>query len=366
MARGAAKRGATTVGEHRQGQLAALAGAGLVLGCALIGVSVVFGPGAAPPLTLALSEVAADAPPGWRQALQAPHGLTASEGTVQLSEHPLAAAEAAQNASVSAAPVTGGPLPAAPIAGFFAQGPGGPLPIISKDGKTPFDIYSRPFVGNGRPKVALVIGGMGLNGRATRQAIETLPPAVTLSFAPYADGLQGWIDLAREHGHEVLLEAPMEPVDYPDNDPGPYTLMAKASPSETAKRLEWVLSRAAGYMGLTNYLGSRFLADDAAYGAFAAAAKNRGLAFIDDGSAARRSGGGLPRASATLTIDDTLTRAAIDQQFLQLEANALQNGQAMGWGFAYPVSLEAAQHWASTVEQRGYQLAPASALAVKK
>jgi polysaccharide deacetylase 2 family uncharacterized protein YibQ len=365
LARGTAKRGAASARDYRQRQLAALAGAGLVLGCALIGVSVVFGPGAAPPLVLALSDVAADAPPGWRAALKIPHGLATTEGSVQLSEHPLAAAEAAQNLPVSAAPVTGG-LPSAPIAGFFAQGPGGLLPIISKDGRTPFDIYSRPFIGNGRPKVALVIGGMGLNGRATRQAIETLPPAVTLSFAPYADGLQGWIDLAREHGHEVLLETPMEPVDYPDNDPGPYTLMTKAAPTETAKRLEWVLSRATGYMGLTNYLGSRFLADDAAYGAFAAAAKNRGLAFVDDGSAARRSGGGLPRASATLTIDDTLTRPAIDQQFLQLEAHALQNGQAMGWGFAYPVSLDAAQHWAATVEQRGYQLAPASALAVKK
>ena len=30
---------------------------------------------------------------------------------------------------------------------------------------------------------------------------------------------------AREAGHEVLLEVPMEPFDYPDNDPGPQTLL---------------------------------------------------------------------------------------------------------------------------------------------
>jgi hypothetical protein len=38
----------------------------------------------------------------------------------------------------------------------------------------------------------------------------------------------------------------------------------------------------------------------------------------------------------------------------------------MGAGFAYPVTLDKVARWAQSVEQRGYQLAPASALAVKK
>jgi polysaccharide deacetylase 2 family uncharacterized protein YibQ len=157
----------------------------------------------------------------------------------------------------------------------------------------------------------------------------------------------------------------MEPVDYPDNDPGPYTLMADGQPPETVKKLEWILSRATGYFGLTNYLGSRFLAADPAYGAFASSVRGRGLAFIDDGSAARR-GGGMPRATADRVIDDKLSPAAIDQQLLALEAGALQRGQALGSGFAYPVTLEKLATWANEVEQRGYQLAPASALTARK
>ena len=183
---------------------------------------------------------------------------------------------------------------------------------------------------------------------------------------PYAEGLQGWIDMARAHGHEVLLEAPMEPVDYPDNDPGPYTLMADAPPPETAKKLDWILSRATGYFALTNYLGSRFLASDQAWAAFAGALRGRGLGFIDDGSASRRAGDGIPRASAERVIDDQLTQEAINHQLLALEANALEHGQALGAGFAYPVTLDMVAHWAQSVEQRGYQLAPASALAIKK
>ena len=158
----------------------------------------------------------------------------------------------------------------------------------------------------------------------------------------------------------------MEPVDYPDNDPGPYTLMADASPPEIVKKLEWVLSRATGYYGLTNYLGSRFLSSDAAYSTFASAAAGRGLGFIDDGAAALKSGGGLPRASAERVIDDTLSQSAIDQQLLALEAGAMQRGQALGAGFAYPVTLDKVARWANSLNERGFQLAPASALATRK
>ena len=210
-----------------------------------------------------------------------------------------------------------------------------------------------------------MIGGLGLNAKATRDAIEQLPPEVTLSFVPYAEGLQGWIDLARAGGHEVLLETPMEPMDYPQNDPGPYTLMAQDPGPETVKRLEWLLSRASGYFGLTNYLGGKFLGSDQAVGVFAGALRQRGLAFIDDGSAAGR-GAGLPRASADRVIDQNLDGGSIDQELANLESTASQHGRSLGSGFAYPVTIQAVQHWAAGLNARGIVLAPASAVMVKR
>jgi hypothetical protein len=253
------------------------------------------------------------------------------------------------------------PLPAAPIAGLAAPSPTGPLPVIA-DGRKSSDVYARPFQSNGKPKIALVIGGLGLNAAQTRAAIEQLPPEVTLSFVPYADGLQGWIDQARAQGHEVMLEIPMEPLDYPQNDPGPYTLMAQARPEETVKRLEWLLSRATGYFAVTNYLGGKFMSSSEAMNPFMSALKTRGLAFLDDGSGKPGSLAGLPRASADRIVDDQLAPEAIDKQFLALEAAALQRGAALGAGFAYPVTLEQAARWTQSLPARGYQLAPASAI----
>lgn len=252
-------------------------------------------------------------------------------------------------------------LAPAPIAGFYAPGPGGLLPVIAPDGRTPAQAYARPFHDTGAPKVALVIGGLGLNAKTTRDAIEQLPPEVTLSFVPYAEGLQGWIDLARAHGHEALLEAPMEPVDYPQNDPGPYTLMAKDPPAKTVTRLEQLLARATGYFGVTNYLGGRFLGSDSAMAAFSTTLRRRGLAFVDDGSAVGR-GSGPARASADRVIDQTLDDQSIGQELGALEDLAGQRGQALGSGFAYPVTLQAVQNWAAGLSARGLALAPASAL----
>ncbi|HEX4098391.1 MAG TPA: divergent polysaccharide deacetylase family protein, partial [Caulobacteraceae bacterium] len=266
-------------------------------------------------------------------------------------DHPLAGPDLAAPAPVTGPAAPAGPagavqaLAPAPFSGLTAPGPGGLLPIIGPGGTTPAQAYARPFHDTGAPKVALVIGGLGLNAKTTRQAIEDLPPEVTLSFVPYAEGLQGWIDLARANGHEVLLEAPMEPLDYPQNDPGPYTLMAQDPAQETVKRLETLLSRATGYFGVTNYLGGRFLASDSAMAAFAGALHQRGLGFIDDGSAAGR-GGAEPRASAERVIDQDLDGASIDQQLAALEASAQQHGKALASGFSYPVTLQEVQRWA--------------------
>lgn len=355
--------------------IGAVTAAGFFVVCAVALVSFTGDPKAgAPMVRLSLAKIAdTQAPPGWKDVLP---GESAGEApyqqqTVALSVTPEAIPGDAGDPSGAAiitipgdarldgAQAAGVGLPQAPIAGLFSQGAAGPLPVIGADGKTPAQAYARPFAADGKPRVALIIGGLGLNAKATQEAIESLPADVTLSFVPYADGLQGWIDKARAAGHEVLIEAPMEPKDYPDNDPGPYTLMADGQ--DAAQRLDWLLSRATGYFGVTNYLGSKFLASPTAVATFEAELRQRGLAFVDDGSASRI-GGGLPRASADRIVDDQLDGAAIEAQLTALETQASRSGKAMGSGFAYPITLAEAARWTSGLAARGYQLVPASAL----
>ena len=256
------------------------------------------------------------------------------------------------------------PLAAAPIAGLSQPGPNGPLPVIASDGRTAFSAYARPFTPDGRPRVALIVGGLGLNTPATRAAIEALPPEVTLSFSAYAEGLQGWIDLARADGHEVLLELPMEPEDYPQNDTGPYTLLAGSDIDELDRRMNWLLGRATGYYGVSNYLGTAFFASDASMTPFMQRLRSRGLAFIDDGQARSRQGA-YARASANRIIDEAQDAASILAALNGLEATARANGQALGTGYGFAVTVATAVRWTQGLNERGIQLAPASSLAAR-
>lgn len=250
----------------------------------------------------------------------------------------------------------------------------GPLPVISPDGKRAWQIYARPLSAAAkgdqtRPRVAIVLGGMGISATATRNAIDKLPPEVTLSFAPYAKNLQSWIDKARKAGHEVLLELPMEPYNYPENDPGPYTLLTSSTPAENIDRLEWLMGRFTGYVGTMNYQGAKFTATEEALRPVLEALSSRGLMHVDTGSWPRavtpKVAGefNLPLARGTKRIDQSQNPALIEKALTALEKKADQTGVAVGIGAGFPVTVDKVTAWAKGLSDRGVILVPVTATA---
>ncbi|HVZ99699.1 MAG TPA: divergent polysaccharide deacetylase family protein [Caulobacterales bacterium] len=358
-------------------KLAALGVFAALSGAVLLAVQVLGDPSAAGPkriVELAPNVASAEAAPrvsfadaaAEGQELHAPDLApgddTTSEGDGELRVAVVESPSAAPAVAVS-------PLARAPIAGMAEPGPHGPMPIVARDGRTPAQVYARPFRPDGtHPLVAVIIGGLGFNARTSTQAIEELPPEITLSFVPYANNLQTWINSARAHGHEVMLELPMEPFDPDADDTGPQTLLASSPPQQNISRLEQLLSYGAGYFGVTNYQGARFAASSQASQPLVQQLRRRGLVFISSGLgqrtalSAEASRAGLANTAADRIIDARREADAIDEQLLNLEALALQNRSAIGAGFAYPVTMEQVGRWARDVGTRGYQLAPASAV----
>jgi polysaccharide deacetylase 2 family uncharacterized protein YibQ len=260
----------------------------------------------------------------------------------------------------------------APQAGLSEAGRFGPLPRIAVDGRRPSQVYARtppppPGEGGHPLRIAVVIGGMGLSASGTNTAIRRLPPEVTLAFAPYPKDLQSWVDKARRFGHEVMLQIPMEPFDYPSNDPGPYTLLTTETPKENLQRLDWLMSRFAGYFGVTNYMGAKFTANaDALRPAFKQLSA-RGLVYIDDGTSARSQTPdiaaelGLGTSAADLMIDAEQTPEAIDAMLEKLETIARERGFALGVGSGLPVTIDRIVEWSQTLDDKDISLVPASA-----
>jgi polysaccharide deacetylase 2 family uncharacterized protein YibQ len=259
--------------------------------------------------------------------------------------------------------------PSVPDPALLESSPTGPLPVIGKDGRKPWKVYARPFsTSDGRPRIAVVVSGLGLSSAATEAAIQRLPGAVTLAFAPYAKNLDRWTRLARAAGHEVLLDLPMEPISYPRNDPGPYTLLTSLRPLQNLDRVRTVLSRASGYVGVTNYMGSRFTTSETALRPVLKELNARGLLFLDSRASSRSLGAklaaeiALPHAVNNRFLDNVASRTAIDTRLEEIERMARRNGVAVAVGFPYPVTIERLARWAKKVEGRGFALAPVSAV----
>ncbi len=241
--------------------------------------------------------------------------------------------------------------------------PFGPLPRIGDDGRRPIQAYARPFEKQGdAPQIAILVTDLGLQSDATNASFH-LPSAVSLMFSPYAENLPAYFERARLSGHEVLLQLPLEPADYPANDPGPHTLRASGTVDANIERLNWLLARAPGYFAVGGRGGTFAKSPEAAPIMKALAEKGVGMIEIDGDNLADTSrSANLAYLSAPDWIDTTPSLAGIDQALGDLEAKARLQGYAIGVAEAYPITLKRLVDWASTLEDRGLSLVPVSAI----
>ena len=269
---------------------------------------------------------------------------------------------------------------AAPNAGpldqkFLEMSAHGAIPKIAADGMRPADAFAQPAKAlpgkPDAPRIAIIVSGLGVSDSATADAIAKLPGAVTLGFMPYGSDVAALAGRARARGHEILLQVPMEPFDYPDNDPGPQTLLTSLTPQQNIDRLYWLMSRFQGYVGIAGAMGARFTASEPSFAPVLREAAKRGLIFVDDGANPRSLAGriaganNLPFAKADVTIDTVPTASEIDHALGRLEMAARERSIAVGISSGLPVSIDHIAKWAKTLAEHGIQLVPITAVALK-
>jgi uncharacterized protein len=258
---------------------------------------------------------------------------------------------------------------------FLEMSAHGAIPKISADGVRPVDAFAQPVKAlpgkPDAPRIAIIVSGLGVSDSATADAIAKLPGAVTLGFMPYGGDVAALAGRARARGHEILLQVPMEPFDYPDNDPGPQTLLTSLTPQQNLDRLYWLMSRFQGYVGIAGAMGGRFTASDQSFAPVLRETAKRGLIFVDDGSNPRSLAGriaganNLPFAKADVTIDAVPTASEIDHALGRLEMAARERSVAVGISSGLPVAIDHIAKWAKTLADHGIQLVPITAVALK-
>src|SRR6478736_3101142 len=260
-----------------------------------------------------------------------------------------------------------------PVPELVEESQYGPLPKVATDGRRPIDVYARPSkyaekaAPGEKPRIAVLINGMGLSDGVTAEAIKGLPAPISVAYGAYGRNLQDWVERARGAGHEVLLQVPLEPLDYPTNDPGPHTLLTSLPPEENMKRLQWLMSRFTGYVGVTNQMGAKFETTQASLTPMLEEIKARGLLFVDDGTVKDSAGSqvagtiGLDYAAADVQIDAVPSPDDINKALARLEAVAKEKGSAIGVASAKPGTIKQISQWAGQLQGKGIVLIPVSA-----
>ncbi len=211
-------------------------------------------------------------------------------------------------------------------------------------------------------RIVIVLKGVGLETAAALKAIDNLPAQIVIAFSAYAPDLPALIKYSHERGHESLVVVPMEPDDFPTNDPGPMALLLNNSPEKNLQHLAQALEHAKGIVGISHTMGHVLASQKNFLQPIVEDVLKRGLIWFDVHALVRSQAAELARENGGiyirphLLIDDEVSKHAIDLNLEKLEAMALKNGTAIGVAMLYPVTLDRLVSWAATLQAKGIEL----------
>ncbi len=223
---------------------------------------------------------------------------------------------------------------------------------------------------NGVNMIAVVIDDLGLTEHLTA-AFNDIKGPLTLAFLPYGRNLPQQTSQATEAGHELLVHLPMQPQNK-YADPGYNALLDELPLDEYNRRLTWNLSRFDGFVGVNNHMGSLLTENPARMVALMSVLQERGFLFLDSLTSAESAGYKaaksmhIPYAARDIFLDNERTLAAINAQLMQAEKLAEQRGFAIAIGHPHQVTIDALKAWEKTLPSKNIQLAPISAIILKR
>ncbi|MFA5592041.1 MAG: divergent polysaccharide deacetylase family protein [Micavibrio sp.] len=262
------------------------------------------------------------------------------------------------------------PLPAAPLEGLYESASGKTLPIVRiSDDLTPFSAYKKPHTAlEGRPQISIVLTDFGLSEQRSRMVLNSLPAEVTLVLSPYAAQAAQWAASARAFGHEYWVQLAMQVDKDALVDSGPAMLGANVPIDENLSRLLTILGKSAGYAGVVTAKNHSLMDADLAAAPALRQIFGRGLALAE--SNPERPAWGLsyameqayPYVQNNFWLDENLQDESLGRAFRALERQAALKGKAVAFLHPYPALIEKLVEWAGQAEEKGFQLAPLSAV----
>ncbi len=202
-------------------------------------------------------------------------------------------------------------------------------------------------------RLVIVIDDLGANMGAIHQLLALKFP-VTFAFWPHAFYTRDGAEAAHRAGQEIIIHQPMEPMGYPQVQPGPGVLLAGASRERIQAILAENIPKVPHAVGLNNHMGSRFTQSSEGVQAVLEVLEERGLFMLDSLTHPRSifykeaQRYNLKTYQRQVFLDVEATRSNVLYQLKQAERIALLTGEAIAIGHPLPATLAGLAEWQST------------------
>jgi polysaccharide deacetylase 2 family uncharacterized protein YibQ len=131
-------------------------------------------------------------------------------------------------------------------------------------------------------RLLLVIDAFGPaeNDSLSREFMKLGVP-FTAAVLPRTKGTREWSDRLAGAGHELIVQLPMEPMNYPQRDPGPGAILVDMPAGQIQREVKKNLSDVPHAVGATSYMGQMTLGDETAMGAVMQELKRAKIFYLD-------------------------------------------------------------------------------------
>jgi polysaccharide deacetylase 2 family uncharacterized protein YibQ len=220
------------------------------------------------------------------------------------------------------------------------------------------------------PKVAIIIDDMGAN-RAALNDLLSLKYPVTIAVIPFLELSTETADAAYKKGREVILHLPMEPMDYPQYNPGTGALFTFMTADEFRAALAEDLAAVPHISGVNNHMGSSLTQDREKMEIVLAAIKERRLFFVDSRTTPKTVAYdaavklGVPALERDVFLDNEANVESVKAQIDELIRKAKAEGTALGIGHPRPATIKALKEMEKRLTGSEVQVVPASGLLKK-
>ena len=212
--------------------------------------------------------------------------------------------------------------------------------------------------------IVLILDDVGFEHQPIDEAMR-IDPNVNFSILPNGSEARTFADRLHARGFELLCHLPMEPIDYPKQQPGANAIFTSMSDDEIAATTRRNVDAVPNARGVNNHMGSRATLDSRVMRDVLNALPKE-LYFIDSktsgGSIAGRMAKemNIPTASRNVFLDDVQSERAVRRQVEMLSEIAAERGVAVGIGHPYPVTIRVLNELAPSLRARGFRFVRAS------